>query len=144
MAGLGDSYGVERIAYYKMRPEMGPPDTTIWEYPGADSSWVLEIRAFLEDIECNRDPEPGLGDAIEVLKVVQEIYRQSESVSRRKFEERTNQVTDRARGRCAFEHQGGNATETSLARTSTGLSQNRPLGSLSGRGYRKAPSSVAR
>jgi predicted dehydrogenase len=77
IAGLGGSYGVERIAYYKMRPEMGPPDTTILEYPRGDSSWVLEIRAFLEDIECNRDPEPGLGDAIEVLKVVQEIYRQS-------------------------------------------------------------------
>ena len=31
--GLGGSYGVERLAFYQMLPEMGPPDTTIWEYP---------------------------------------------------------------------------------------------------------------
>ena len=31
--GLGGSYGVERLAYYRMLPEMGPPETTIWEYP---------------------------------------------------------------------------------------------------------------
>ena len=27
--GLGGSYGVERLAYYRMLPEMGPPETTI-------------------------------------------------------------------------------------------------------------------
>ena len=31
--GLGGSYGVERLAFYRMLPEMGPPETTIWEYP---------------------------------------------------------------------------------------------------------------
>src|SRR5262245_21335146 len=30
--GLGGSYGTERLSFYRMRPEMGPPDTTIWEY----------------------------------------------------------------------------------------------------------------
>ena len=35
ITGLGGSYGVERIAYYRMKPEMGPPETTIWEYPMA-------------------------------------------------------------------------------------------------------------
>src|SRR5262249_2540062 len=34
--GLGGSYGVERLAYYRMLPQMGPPATTIWEYPGED------------------------------------------------------------------------------------------------------------
>jgi len=77
ISGLGGSYGMERIAYYRMLPQMGPPETTIWEYPGSDSSWGSEVQAFLEDIEQNRDPEPGVGDAIEVLKVVQEIYRKS-------------------------------------------------------------------
>src|SRR5450759_1960415 len=28
--GLGGSYGVEKITFYKMLPEMGPPETTIW------------------------------------------------------------------------------------------------------------------
>ncbi|HEY9155988.1 MAG TPA: Gfo/Idh/MocA family oxidoreductase, partial [Opitutaceae bacterium] len=31
--GLGGSYGVERLAFYQMLPEMGPPETTIYEYP---------------------------------------------------------------------------------------------------------------
>ena len=35
--GLGGSYGVERLSFYRMLPQMGPPDTTIYEYPGADT-----------------------------------------------------------------------------------------------------------
>lgn len=31
--GLGGSYGVEKLTYYKMLPQMGPPETTSWEYP---------------------------------------------------------------------------------------------------------------
>ena len=34
--GLGGSYGVERITFYKMLPEMGPPETTAWEFPRGD------------------------------------------------------------------------------------------------------------
>src|SRR6185295_6175560 len=30
--GLGGSYGTERLAHYQMLPQMGPPETTIWEY----------------------------------------------------------------------------------------------------------------
>ena len=43
ISGLGGSYGVERLAYYGMSPEMGPPETTIWEYPMADNSWDLQF-----------------------------------------------------------------------------------------------------
>jgi predicted dehydrogenase len=38
LEGLGGSYGIERLSCYRMRPEMGPPDTTIHEYPFADTS----------------------------------------------------------------------------------------------------------
>ncbi|HEV7401948.1 MAG TPA: Gfo/Idh/MocA family oxidoreductase [Chthoniobacteraceae bacterium] len=75
--GLGGSYGVERLAYYKMLPEMGPPETTVWEYPRGDNSWALEFAAFLEDIALGRTPEPGLSEGIATLKIVEEIYRQS-------------------------------------------------------------------
>jgi predicted dehydrogenase len=75
--GLGGSYGVERLAYYKMNAEMGPPETTIWEYPMNDDSWNVEMAEFLEDIRLNRDPVPGLRDADAALKVVDEIYRVS-------------------------------------------------------------------
>lgn len=75
--GLGGSYGVERITFYRMLPEMGPPETTAWEYPRGDESWALEFDEFLEDIRLNRSPSPGLDDARAVMAVVEEVYRQS-------------------------------------------------------------------
>ena len=72
--GLGGSYGVERVTLYQMRPEMGPPDTTSWEYPGADQSWRHEFDAFLEDIRTGRPPAAGLADARAALLVVEQIY----------------------------------------------------------------------
>ncbi len=73
--GLGGSYGLERLAFYKMLPEMGPPETTIWEYPRGDRSWEIEMTEFLEDIERGRQPAAGLGDARAALEVVEAIYR---------------------------------------------------------------------
>lgn len=75
--GLGGSYGVERLTYYKMLPEMGPPETTIWEYPTSDDSWAVEIAEFYDDIRLNRTPSAGLKDAYEALKVVEKIYKES-------------------------------------------------------------------
>ncbi len=75
--GLGGSYGVEKLTFYKMLPQMGPPNTTSWEYPGGDDSWALETRAFLDDIRLNREPAPGLTEGIRTLEVVEEVYRKS-------------------------------------------------------------------
>jgi predicted dehydrogenase len=75
--GLGGSYGVERLAYYKMLPQMGPPQTTIWEYPGEDSSWQIEFGEFLDDIRLNRQPAASLQDASAALKIVERIYEDS-------------------------------------------------------------------
>jgi len=75
--GLGGSYGVERITFYKMRPEMGPPDTTSWEFPRGDDSWALETRAFVDDIRLGREPAPGLAEGIRALEVVEKVYRVS-------------------------------------------------------------------
>lgn len=76
--GLGGSYGVERLSFYKMLPSMGPPETFIWEYPMADDSWEFEFKEFIEDIKNNRQPEPGLKDAQAALRIVEEIYRISQ------------------------------------------------------------------
>ena len=73
--GLGGSYGVERLAFYRMLPEMGPPETTIWEYPRGDRSWALEFEEFLDDIRLGREPSAGLADARAALSVVDEIHR---------------------------------------------------------------------
>ncbi|HEX3742709.1 MAG TPA: Gfo/Idh/MocA family oxidoreductase [Bryobacteraceae bacterium] len=75
ISGLGGSYGVERLAHYRMSPEMGPPETTIWEYPTADRSWDLEFSEFLEDIRQHREPEPGIRDAQAALRVIEQVYR---------------------------------------------------------------------
>ncbi|MGH7945797.1 MAG: Gfo/Idh/MocA family protein [Opitutaceae bacterium] len=72
--GLGGSYGVERLAFYKMLPEMGPPETTIHEYPRGDESWALETRAFVDDIRLDREPSPGLTEGIRTLEIVERIY----------------------------------------------------------------------
>lgn len=77
--GLGGSYGVERLSFYKMRPEMGPPDTMIWEYPGEDDSWRQEVAAFFAKIE---NPEAGrslavLDDAAAALSIVHDLYSRS-------------------------------------------------------------------
>ena len=75
--GLGGSYGVERLSYYKLLPEMGPPETTVWEYPMADDSWAVEFGEFVEDIRLGRTPRPGLGDAHAALSIVDHLYRGS-------------------------------------------------------------------
>jgi len=75
--GLGGSYGVERLSYYKMLPEMGPPESTIWEYPVADRSWHMEFEEFLEDISSGHEPKANLQDALAVMKIVEKIYKES-------------------------------------------------------------------
>ena len=77
ITGLGGSYGTERLAYYRMRPEMGPPETTMWEYPMADDSWATEFAEFVEDIRLGRQPAAGLPDAGAALAVVERIYEET-------------------------------------------------------------------
>ena len=77
LSGLGGSYGLEKITWYRMLPEMGPPETLSWEYPMADDSWAVEIEEFFADIRLNREPSAGLRDAQAALKVVESIYRES-------------------------------------------------------------------
>jgi predicted dehydrogenase len=76
--GLGGSYGVERLAHYQMLPEMGPPDTTIYEYPRGDRSWTIEFGEFLEDVRLEREPSAGLDAARAALVVTEQIYEQSQ------------------------------------------------------------------
>ena len=74
--GLGGSYGVEWLAYYKMLPQMGPPETTIWEYPFEDRSWQLEWAQLLDCVRQRKQPEGNLDDALAALRVVGKLYGQ--------------------------------------------------------------------
>ena len=76
--GLGGSYGVERLTFYRMRPEMGPPETTIWEYPGEDSSWETELAHVIDCIRTGRPVLGGLDDAKMALEIVEQLYARSE------------------------------------------------------------------
>jgi predicted dehydrogenase len=72
--GLGGSYGVERLAWYKMLPQMGPPETTTWEYPGEDRSWHAEWAHFTDCIRERRQPSGNLEDALAALTIIGKLY----------------------------------------------------------------------
>ncbi len=74
--GLGGSYGVEKLYHYQMKPEMGVPETLIYEFPGPDDSWKLELEEFAHDIQTRRRPAVGLDEARAALEIVEAIYRQ--------------------------------------------------------------------
>jgi predicted dehydrogenase len=75
--GLGGSYGTERLTYYQMLPQMGPPEVISWEFSGPDRSWQLELEALVDDITLDREPAPNINDAYEALKIVDRIYEKS-------------------------------------------------------------------
>lgn len=77
ISGLGGSYGLEKLTHYKMLPEMGPPETTSWEFPRGDDSWQVEMDEFYEDVRLNRRPAASLRDAKAALEVIQTIYQES-------------------------------------------------------------------
>jgi predicted dehydrogenase len=61
-----------------MRPEMGPPDTTIYEYPGADTSWAAEWAAFQRAVEgATETTAATLADAAATLRVVDLAYKRA-------------------------------------------------------------------
>ncbi len=74
VSGLGGSYGVETLTWYRMHPELGPPECTVWDYPGDDPSWHAEMDAFRGDIAAGREPSPSLDDAIAALRIVENVY----------------------------------------------------------------------
>lgn len=69
--GLGGSYGLERLTWYRMKPEMGPPEVAAYNFGGADVSWRTEIAAF----EAASLPEchARLEDAVKVLTTINQI-----------------------------------------------------------------------
>ncbi|HXY08604.1 MAG TPA: Gfo/Idh/MocA family oxidoreductase [Terriglobales bacterium] len=73
--GLGGSYGDERLTFYKVLPQMGPPETTVWEFPGGDLSWQREFAAFAELIRSGVFTAQSLENAAATLEIVRSLYR---------------------------------------------------------------------
>jgi predicted dehydrogenase len=72
--GLGGSYGTEKLTHYRMLPELGPPETVAWEYPGTDRSWEVEFDHFVQCIQAGTRPSGTLEDALASLRVVGRLY----------------------------------------------------------------------
>jgi predicted dehydrogenase len=72
--GLGGSYGVESLTFYRMLPQMGPPDTTRWEFPFADRSWDTEIAEFVAAIREGRQPVGNAAEALGSMSVIERVY----------------------------------------------------------------------
>lgn len=72
--GLGGSYGVEKLTLHKMLPQMGPPETTTWEFPFPDVSWQREFDNFVQAIETHTRPSGDINDAVEMFKIIDKCY----------------------------------------------------------------------
>jgi predicted dehydrogenase len=72
--GLGGSYGVETLTFYKMRRELGPPDVEKWEFGGPDLSWQTEFDEFVSDIASGKSSGPTAEDAYAALKIAETVY----------------------------------------------------------------------
>lgn len=72
--GLGGSYGKEKLTFYKMKPEMGPPDTKEYLFE-QDNSWESENKEFFDRIRKKIYSEKAIDDAVYILKVVEKIYK---------------------------------------------------------------------
>ncbi len=73
--GLGGSYGVEKLFHYQMKPEMGIPDTKVYEFPRPDESWRSEMVEFEKDVQLKRKPDAGLAEVRAALQIVEAIYK---------------------------------------------------------------------
>jgi predicted dehydrogenase len=74
ISGLGGSYGVESLTFYRVLPEMGPPETTRWEFPFTDLSWDAEIAEFISAIGEGRRPIGDATEAAATMSVIERAY----------------------------------------------------------------------
>jgi predicted dehydrogenase len=72
--GLGGSYGLERLTLGVRRPESGPPDLKVWEYPGPDNSWKDQWDEFSAAVREDRDPLSNGNDGYQAALVIDAIY----------------------------------------------------------------------
>ena len=73
--GLGRSYGKETLTFYRMKPEMGPPETTVIQWDEPDNSWEKEYQNLLDAIGEGKEVDGNLKDACETLRIIGEIYK---------------------------------------------------------------------
>jgi predicted dehydrogenase len=76
--GLGGTYGTERLTFHKMLAQLGPPETTIWEYPFPDTSWEAELQSFVVALDGKDSEIADIQDACAIFEIIGAAYRRSE------------------------------------------------------------------
>jgi predicted dehydrogenase len=72
--GLVRSYGAQRLTRYLLKPELGPPDVEVIDYPGEDGSWAAEWRHFKAAIEGGDSLLGDLASAAYAWSCVEAAY----------------------------------------------------------------------
>jgi predicted dehydrogenase len=72
--GLVGSYGPQRLRIYKMKPELGPPDTEELGFEANDVSWAAEWAHFAGAISSGEPLLGGLDDARYAWGRVEDAY----------------------------------------------------------------------
>lgn len=74
IAGLGGSYGVEKLTEFLMPPEMGPPKIIEHNFEGADVSWALETKDFINEILTGEPISTNIDDAVATFSIIESAY----------------------------------------------------------------------
>jgi len=73
--GLGRSYGTETLTIYKMKPELGPPDTEVVKFEGEDGSFRLETEDFIGKINGKPSLCATAEDALASISIIHAAYQ---------------------------------------------------------------------
>ena len=75
--GLGGSYGLERLSYYKLLPEWARRKPFIYEFPRGDRFMGAGTRRIFGRYPLQPDPIQGLKEGKRTLEIVERIYEKS-------------------------------------------------------------------
>lgn len=75
--GLGGSYGKEKLTFYKMQPEMGPPPFEVFEFDSTDLSWQRDLENLVNHIERGTPLLGDLASALYSLQIVKKSYQKN-------------------------------------------------------------------
>lgn len=77
--GLGGNYGTETLRIGRRKPEGGPPDEQILEFPGPDFSWQEEWKEFVAAIEQEREPIGNGWDGYQANRMIEAVYKSAKT-----------------------------------------------------------------
>ncbi len=73
--GLGGSYGREKLTLFLMKPQMGPPKITEFDFDTEDNSWKKENNLFFKRIKQKDYNDSSIKNAIYVMATIKKLYQ---------------------------------------------------------------------